>query len=172
VKSGSKSHQPPQQVNVSFGLKTMDFTDRILGTHQLIAVFGYWPSFHDAEVHWVKLDRQPQGDGYGPTLEAMIHAWEITSEVGADGRYVLRHHVLVHFRFHDVVELKIEAFNHQNVLYGLGISDLQERQLENIKFGVSFDSSFGLGGAFQCRAVEVVSVVPYNNITGPGRTNG
>src|SRR5262249_59463196 len=102
------------------------------------------------------------GDGYGPTLDTIIHTFEITSEVGADGCYVLRHHVLVHFRFHDVVELKIEAFNHQNVLYGLGISDLRERQLENVKFGVSFDSSFGLDGSFQCRAIEVVSVVPCN----------
>src|SRR5262252_5018393 len=101
----------------------MDAVDRIPGADKLIAVFGYWPSFHDAEVHSMNLDRRPQADGYGPTLEAMIHAFEMNSEVGADGCYVLRHHVLVHFRFHDVVELQLEAFNCQNVLYGLHISD-------------------------------------------------
>jgi hypothetical protein len=140
----------------------MDATDRILGADKLIPVFGYWPSFHDSEVLSMTLDRRAQGDGYGPTLVAVIHAFEMTSEVGADGCYVLRHHVLVHFRFHDVVELQLEAFNYQNVLYGLHISDLRERQLENIKFGVRFDSSFGVDAAFQCRAIEVVSVVPYS----------
>jgi hypothetical protein len=142
-----------------FGKKTMAVTDRILGAETLIAVFGYWPSFHDAEVIWINLDRRPSENGFGPMLEAMIHTFEITSEVGADGCYVLRHHVLVHLRFHDVVELQLEGFNHQNVLYGLGISDLTERQLETIRFGVEFESSYGVDASFQCRAIEVVSVI-------------
>ena len=34
-------------------------------------IFGYWPSFHDAEVLWIELRRRPCGEGYGPTLEAL-----------------------------------------------------------------------------------------------------
>jgi hypothetical protein len=147
--------------------QTMDITDRILGAQSLIAVFGYWPSFHDAEVTWIKLDRRPFGEGYGPTLEAMVHAFEITSEVGVDGCYVLRHHVLVHFRFCGVVELQLAEFNHQNVLFGLGISDLHKRQLETVKFGVRFDSSFGVNVSFQCRSVEVIAVVPCSKEASP-----
>ena len=147
----------------------MDITDRILGAESLIAVFGYWPSFHDAEVTWMKLNRRPSGEGYGPTLDAMVHAFEATSEVGADGCHVLRHHVLVHFRFFDVVELQLEAFNHQNVLYGLEITNLHERQLENFKFGVRFEPSYGVDASFQCRSVEVVAVVPCSKEGEPGR---
>ncbi|HJT75571.1 MAG TPA: Imm50 family immunity protein [Gemmataceae bacterium] len=138
----------------------MDVIERIGGAEKLVAVFGYWPSFHDAEVLWSHLDRQPHGEGYGPTLEALVHVFEITSEVGPDGCYVLRHHVLVHFRFLDVVELRLEGFNHQNALFGLGIADLRERQWEYIQFEVRFDSANGVDALFRCHAIEVVSVTP------------
>ena len=138
----------------------MDVTDRIVGADKLVAVFGYWPSFHDAEVVWIKLDRRSSGDGYGPTLEALVHAFEITSEIGPDGCYVLRHHVLVHLRFRDVVELRLEGFNHQNALFGLVISDLRERQWEYIQFEVRIDSSHGVDASFQCHAVEVLAITP------------
>jgi hypothetical protein len=49
----------------------MDVAARIAGAEKLITVFGYWPSFHDAEVLWIELRRRPCGEGYGPTLEAL-----------------------------------------------------------------------------------------------------
>jgi hypothetical protein len=134
---------------------------RITGAERLVAAFGYWPSFHDAEVLWLRLDRRAGGAGcYGPTLEALIHTFEITNEVGADGYYVLRHRVLIHLRFSDVVELRLDGFNHQNALMGLTLSDLRGRQMERVKWAVRFDSAFGVNASFQCYAAEVVSVVP------------
>jgi hypothetical protein len=137
----------------------MQEIDRIVGAEQLVAVFGYWPSFHDAEVLWLQLDRRPFGDGQ-PTMETLIHAFEMTNEVGTDGCYVLRHHVLVQLRFHDVVELRLDGFNHQNAIMGLALEDLRDRQWEHIHFGVRFDSAFGVDASFQCHSVEVVSVTP------------
>ncbi len=136
--------------------------DRISGAEKLVAVFGYWPSFHDAEVIWLKLDRRPIDNGFGPTLEIQIHAFEITKEVNDQGYYVLRHHVLVRLRFLDVVELRVDDFNRQNVLFGLEISDLHERQWEHIFFQVRFYSSHGMGASFQCHAIEVVEVTACN----------
>ncbi len=142
-------------------MPAMDVIDRIIGADKLIAVFGYWPSFHDAQVLWLKLDRRPTGEGYGPTLEALVYTFEITSDLGPNGYYVLRHRVLVHLRFCDVVELHLEGFNHQNALFGLSILDLRERQLEHIRFQVRFDSAaYGMDARFQCYAIEVVSVTP------------
>jgi hypothetical protein len=144
--------------------------DRIAGAEQLVAVFGYWPSFHDAEVLWLRLDRRANGDGcYGPTLEALIHAFEMTSEVGGDGYYVLRHHVLVRLRFFEVAELRLDGFNHQNALMGLTLTDLRDRQMERVKWAVRFDSAFGVDASFQCFAVEVVSVVPCDKTGEPTR---
>jgi hypothetical protein len=129
----------------------------IVGCEQLLAVFGYWPSFHDAEVHWVRLDRASPGDGM-PSVEAVVHAFEMTSEIDANGYYVLRHHVLVHFRFHEIVDLRIEEMNNQNALFGLQILDIRDRQLERVKFEVHFDPSFGMYATFGCFSVEVLSV--------------
>src|SRR4051795_12352549 len=111
----------------------MEEVPRIAGAEQLVAVFGYWPSFHDAEVLWMRLDRRAHGEGcYGPTLEALIHAFdfEATSPVGSDGRHALRRSVLVHLRFRDVDGLRVEGFNFQNKLHGLTLEDLRDRQME------------------------------------------
>ena len=131
------------------------------GAERLIAVFGYWPTFHDAEVLWLRLDRcLAGGESDGPTLEAFIHAFEMTTEVGPDGYYVRRHHVLVRPRFREVVELRLGGFNHQNALSGIDFTDLRDRQLERVRWDVRFDPAYGVGASFQCFAVEVVSVGP------------
>jgi hypothetical protein len=137
----------------------MEFINRIVGSDKLIAVFGYWPTFHDAEVIWLRLDRRSSDAGSGPTLEALVHTFEMTSDVGPDGYYVLRNHVQVHFRFSEVIELRLEGFNYQNVLLGLGVSDLRELGMERVRFDVRLDSSFGVEALFQCRAIEIVDVV-------------
>jgi hypothetical protein len=128
----------------------MDIIEQIAGSEKLLAVFGDWPSFHDAEVLWMKLDRQPHGEGNGPTVDVLIHVFEMTSEINPEGYYVLRHHTLVHLRFREVVELRLDGFNIQNSLSELQISDLRERQWERIWFDVLFASSYGVQATFQC----------------------
>ena len=134
----------------------------ITNSERLTSVFGYWPSFHDAEVISFRLDRRPTSLGPGPTVESLIHVFEMTNEVDEKGFYVLRNHVLVDLRFSRVMQPIVEEFNHQNALMGLGIRDIKERQLERLNFEVTFDSSFGLEASFQCVDVEVVSVEPCN----------
>ena len=138
----------------------MTIEQRIGGYEKLTSVFGYWPTFHDSEVLWLRLDRRPLGEGYGPTLEALIHAFEMTSDVDPSGFCILRHHSLVHIRFHDVVELRLGDFNNQNVLGELAIFDIRERQMESIQFEVHFVSSFGVDASFQCDRIELLQVTP------------
>ena len=134
----------------------------ITGAEKLTDIFGYWPSFHDAEVLWIRLDRLPYTEQYGPVLEAVIHAFEITSEVDPDGFYVVRHHVRVHLRFEGVTELQLEGFNNQNALMGLGVKNICDRQMENIRWEVQFDSSWGVTASFRCYSAEIVGVTPCN----------
>ncbi len=123
-------------------------------------VFGYWPGFHDAEVR--KLELKVTDDFVvGPDLIADIHAFEMTREVSSSGHYVLRNHVLVTIRFRGIDNLEIGGFNNQNALMGLRIEDIRARQLENVKFDVSFDSSWGVGAKFVCREVVVERVQPW-----------
>src|SRR5687767_7038301 len=97
---------------------------KVRNIEALEQIFGYWPSFHDAEVVKVRLDRgdslDAQGEGRKPTLEADIHVFETTDEVTDQGFYALRKHTLATFAFRGIDELQLEGFNHQNVLFGLG----------------------------------------------------
>ena len=67
----------------------------------VLSDFGYWPSFHDAEIHWLKLERvnETYQDYYSPDIEFLIHGWEMTSEVTEKGFFKLQKHHLVHFKF-------------------------------------------------------------------------
>jgi len=133
-------------------MKNLDY---ITDAEKLTTFFGYWPSFHDAEVLWLKLDREPRGGLCGPTLEALVHAFEMMSEVNPEGYFVLRNHILVHFRFQDLDGLEMENFNHQNALMGLSIEEIEDQQIQ-----VQFDAAFGVDAFFLCRAVQVLSVLP------------
>jgi hypothetical protein len=128
----------------------------------LTEVFGYWPSFHDAEVLSIHLDREGQSGYFGPTSSAKVRVFEITSEVSEHGSYILRHHTLVTLRFFQVDDFQAGGFNHENTLWGLAITDVSDRQLENIKFEVRFSSSYGLEMAFVCKAVRVVAAESYS----------
>lgn len=147
----------------------------IAGAEQLVRVFGSWPSFHEAEVRWLQLDLRPSGQGqYGPTLDVLIHTFELTDEVGADWRQMRRCHVLAHLRFTEVADLRLDAFSYRHELVGLTLTDLRDRQMERVRWAVAFDPSEGVGASFQCFAVEVVSVVPCDAAgepthAGPGR---
>jgi hypothetical protein len=138
----------------------MEIQEQIAGAERLTAVLGYWPSFHDAEVYWIRLERDPLDDGLGPVLDALIKTEERTAEVSPDGHCVLRKHVSVLMRFHECDDVKLEDFNHQNALLELGIRDIRDRQLDRIRFAVHFVGANGVEATFVCRAIECVSVTP------------
>jgi hypothetical protein len=139
---------------------------KIRNSEALEDIFGYWPSFHDAEVVEVRLDRgdslAPDGGPRKPTLEADTHVFEMTDQVTEQGFYAQRKHTLATFAFRGIDELQLDGFNHQNVLFGLELEDISDRQLEVLKWRVSFDSSFGLAATFMCEEIEVVRAVPFD----------
>jgi hypothetical protein len=57
---------------------------KLAGADQVISIFGYWPSFHDAEVVRLELLRTEPFE-LGPALLADIHTFEMTDEIGSDG---------------------------------------------------------------------------------------
>lgn len=128
----------------------MEVLNRILGVDRVIAAFGCWPTFHDAEVLWMRFDRRAQSDvSYGPSMETLIHVVE-------------GHHALIHLRFQEVVQLQLKWFNFQNLLHGLLLMDARDWQLRRVRWDVRFESTFDINASFQCYEVEVVSVVPCN----------
>ena len=120
--------------------------------HQaLLDHFGYWPSFHDANVisyTGPTADRQ--------TVDLVLHTWEMTSEVDTKGYYVLQKHALVTFRFAGVHAASLERFDSGNILFGLNIA----RAGDADSFHVELDSVVNLSDDFSATAGEIVSVTP------------
>lgn len=136
----------------------------IEGSDRLTGIFGYWPSFHDAEIIEFNLwrgDLKPDANLYiFPVLTTRIHLWELTSEVDAHGSLVMRHHTLATLRFHDVDEFAMEGFNHQNAILGLEITREENSSLS--PFCVEFQPAFGLTATFRCRRIEVVDAESFS----------
>jgi len=138
----------------------------ISGSEKLTGVFGYWPSFHDAEVIELHLSR---GDALTerrhprfPILTTKIHLWELTNEVDARGYFVLKHHTLATLRFHDVLELEMEGFNQQNALSCLLITPQEHTSGPwNRTYSVTFQAAFGMAAQFRCSRIEVVDATPW-----------
>src|SRR4030095_2473016 len=119
----------------------------------LVSIFGRWPSFHDAEVLRVSLDRSGIE---GPTLDATIHVFEMTSEVDAKGYYVLKNHTEVTLRFTEVTLSRFQWFNHQNVLSSLEVEELNPPEHEGRCWRIGMPSSYGLEAEFECKRAIVL----------------
>jgi Immunity protein 50 len=139
----------------------------IAGSEKLLAIFGRWPSFHDAEVLEIRLVGKPTRTGdkrdRGVELSARIHTWEMTNELDTRGYYVLKNHTLVTLNFSGVKELKLEGFNHQNVIFGLTIQPKESPEAASSEFHVEFDPSFGVDAIFDCSALEVIEATGLPN---------
>ena len=141
-------------------VECMGIESKIQNGDLLTDIFGRWPSFHDAEVLCITLDRG-EAQSFVPYLQATIHVFEMTSQIDERGRYVLKNHVAATLRFNEIYELSLENFNQQNVLQGLYIVDVSNRQMERITFEVTIEGIHGVTAKFQCNAISVESAEPY-----------
>jgi hypothetical protein len=135
------------------------------GAEKLRAFYGAWPCFHDAEIIELHLWRGHiyPGDwddrNVFPVLTVKIRVLEAT-QPGATGA---GNDALVTLRFHDVDELKMQDFNHNNSIVALSAS---KRPRGNFTAGeelaphlvVAIEQGFGLAASFRCYRIEVLSV--------------
>jgi hypothetical protein len=134
------------------------------GNQILTSIFGEWPSFHDAEVidvHLWRGDVKP-GDwddsNVFPVLTIKVRILEAT-QPGAIGDSA--RDVLATFRFHDVDDVKIDGFNHQNAILGISIVPRERGQFtsgENLPpyLAVTFEPAFGIACSFRCGRAEIL----------------
>ena len=128
----------------------------IHGEEKLKAIYGARPTFHDGEVWSLAYERVPNGF----SLIAVIHAFQMTSEVDSRGYCVLKNHTKVRIRFDRCSDVALDGFNHQNVLFGLDITE-PEQATPDSSFHVRFDTSYGLAGSLTCKDILVEDVQPW-----------
>ncbi len=127
----------------------------VVGADVLTSIFGGWPSFHDSEVVRFALDRSGED---GPSLEAEIYVFDMTSEVDAKGYFVLRNRSVVTFRFEGVANCRLDGFNGQNVLSGLWVERVDP--VEGLELRVEMPSIYGVDASLDCKAARVLRVRP------------
>jgi len=88
---------------------------QIPGALGLSEWFGYWPSFHDAEVLSLDLHRA------GPST-LKIHTFEISNQVTSRGFLVCTKHVVVTFIIEEIKRAKREGVKVLKVIHGYGSS--------------------------------------------------
>ena len=119
----------------------------VLHADRILSAFGYWPSFHDAEVHRAELDR-----GIPPSLPSVtlaIHTFDTDGTVDEKGYFRIRTSVLITLRFGAVDDLELRDFGVQNVLSAPVLAPQRDGRI-----AVELGQSFGLAGVFTCSQVE------------------
>ena len=116
--------------------------EAIEGAQELYDWFGHWPSFHDAEVVSLHLNR------VGPS-SLVVHTWEMTSQVDDHNYFILAKHVVVEFVLIEVSELELGGFSSQNVVFALDIKKLDEG------FRLRLAPCYGLAGTIEAKTVRI-----------------
>jgi acid phosphatase family membrane protein YuiD len=131
--------------------------DIVSGTELVVAHFGAWPSFHDAEVTAVTMSRRGPEGFSGPTLSFAVHAFLTTAEVDDAGYFRAVRHAVVTFAFFNVSSVELTDFNHQNVLEDIYFETVAGKTplLE-----VTLQPCHGISLQFRCSHGRVESVVP------------
>ena len=142
---------------------------RIQGHEEILEAFGYWPSFHDAEVRSLLLDRNAVlfENIAEPRLDLCLHAFEWTR--GAQP--VFNHH-LVHFRFHEVDELSFEGFNQQNAILEFRIEEDTREPAFPAGLKLTLVPAYGLSGCFCAASAEVLMIIPCDQKGRPRQKSG
>lgn len=166
-------------------MEKFDPSPHISNSYKITDIFGYWPSFEDAEIQELRLSvagGEPWVNGSeSPSLEMIVHVFERTDELTPEGRFILKKHTLVRLRFRNIDGLQLSNFWYQNCIadFDFGIESMSSSRARSSVEStqpslllVNIQSSVGLSGKFKCRSAEVISTEPCDEKGKPLRSGG
>ena len=124
---------------------------RITNHEAVIQCFGYWPSFHDAEVLKVTFEAN---SGYGASVTFLLETHEFVNELDSRGYYKQVNNCRIELNFTGINEMHFEDFSHQNIIFGLEFKEAGEC------IECAFDSSVGLVASILAEEAIVLSLAP------------
>lgn len=128
----------------------------IPGGPELLAWFGQEPTFHDAEILGLSLNRSG-------VSELKVHGWINTGEISQDRHFVLAKHAVVTFRLEKIMDLQLDGFSAQNVISGLELGYATDRGRSNCyslpqdthDIEIELMPCYGLDGFIRAKKVAV-----------------
>lgn len=143
-------------------MSSLNPTEVVKGHEKLTELFGRWPSFHDAEVISIRLERRGRDEWEGPVAYVSVHVFEGYREDDRSSEVKWRNHTVVTFRFAPVVDLSLAGFNQQNAIWDLTFERRAPERSDVTWVGpayrVNFHQSFGVGCSFVCGSAEIDTV--------------
>jgi hypothetical protein len=112
------------------------------GAQSLYDWFGYWPSFHDAEILYLHLNRTGLS-------QMAVHTWHMSNRTDAESFYILEKHVVVDFALQSISDLELVQFSHQNVLSNLSV------EKKNDRFALILWPCYGLAGRIEVSKISI-----------------
>ena len=130
----------------------------LAGSEMVVAEFGTWPSFHDAEVISFELRRLVPANPGETEVRMTVHVrcYETRGEGTSAYHLALVKNALIAFRFVGVENLEVSEFNHQNVIDDILFTEAGSST--SARLAVDVQSNFGFGGQWHCHSAEVSSV--------------
>ena len=128
--------------------------DSVPGGPELVSLFGCVPDFHDAEVVGLCLDRK------GPSV-LRLHGWILTNR---DGSFATEKHAIVTFTLQGIMDLQLEDFSAQNVIFGLNLRRAPDRPERRNRLTlaplpqdieIELEPCYGLSGFLRARSVAI-----------------
>ncbi len=116
--------------------------EQLEGAKAFVEWFGRWPSFHDAEVVHLHLNRLE-------TSSLLVYAFEMTNDTDEKGYYKLAKHVLEEFILEGIEELDLCGFSSSNYLMSLSVATKEGR------IQISFTAAWGIGGSITADEVSL-----------------
>ena len=120
-------------------------TPNISGADAVVAWFGKWPTFHDAEVLTVHIDRELKRSF------VRVRAFTRSNRTDAHGHFLRERDALVVFEFTGIrlVDLHGEDADVQNVIGGLRIDEIDNG------YRIQLSPCYGLAGEIIVTALNV-----------------
>jgi hypothetical protein len=123
--------------------------NEIINSEIVLNHFGYWPSFHDAEILELKFYLLV---GERPTLDMKIYVFESTDRLDKEGRFIRDKKCILTFEFQEISNNKFSGFYSQNILGDLDIKEV------DYKFRIWLNTDMGIEGKFDCELIIVKSL--------------
>jgi Immunity protein 50 len=120
--------------------------ESVAGAQELHDWFGYWPDFHDAEVKELRVE-------LGQVSRLVLHTWEMTDKVTAEGFYETRKHVRVELIVEDITRIELGDLWENSILLSLKIDKTESG------FLLELSAAYGLYGSIEAGLVSL-RVVP------------
>jgi len=117
----------------------------IPGANEILSWFGEWPTFHDAEIMSLHIDRERRASSM------RIHTWIRSNRTDADGRFIREREAVVVFEFTGIGSLRLEGedADGQNVISALVIEQTRDG------YRLMMSPCYGLAGEIVVRELKV-----------------